>query len=840
MKSRSNQRITEALLRQFERYRVVFWYDEQKQWRDFFETVDLPNVEKAEIANNEFALKYRVLRLQPEQKFLLYFEGPEPSTSENWLLDLQLAGSMYSTSLEALWISELGLGNHVRPLVQEHSEFFADERRRTSLHKRVGENTTARVMRQEMLAVCAGCKCDIEDICLVLLDRLAQEQTELMELISKCNLDKFLYSWIGETYDYASETVPNLNAFALFLFRECYRRTREGLEQQGNIGYILLDHWNDSQKYRRSFEIMSRKCAELLGVKEDLEKVDWELLKNADCFELFDQVILHELFEQVTNRAMQAGVVNDWLKARRSTYWYPMYIHMYLAVGYAAEFLESFRDFSSHVESVKDGIEQYTKSWYKIDQLYRKFIYEAGEAGPCAQLSKLTSLVDGWYVNKYLVRLGDSFQAAMESYSRAYNVFPSLAQQTFHSLCVMPAIRGSKGSKRVAVIISDALRYEIGVELSEHLSQEKGYNVKLESGFSMLPSYTELGMAALLPHDELRISDTGKILVDGASCDGLKNREAILHKASSFPAAAQQAEQIVNGDANAKEQRGQCTLLYVYHNSIDARGDHSLTENEVFRAAKEAIDELQAIVKQLSKEGYRRLLITADHGFIYQNAPVEDGNYTDEKVVGQEVVLTNRRFAYGHKLADNPSFQKYLAASLGLAGDMEIQIPKSISRLRLKGGGARYVHGGATLQEMVIPVIDIGINSRDVISQVDVTLADQGNIKTITSGHLTVTLKQDQPCSDKVKERVLKVGLYTKDGRLISDSQVLHFDSESGDFVKRTRVVTLYFSQRADQANGQDVTLKLEEVIPGKPGETKLQPYLTREYHIQRYFTQDF
>jgi hypothetical protein len=38
---------------------------------------------------------------------------------------------------------------------------------------------------------------------------------------------------------------------------------------------------------------------------------------------------------------------------------------------------------------------------------------------------------------------------------------------------------------------------------------------------------------------------------------------------------------------------------------------------------------------------------------------------------------------------------------------VEVQIPKSINRLRLKGSGSRFVHGGASLQEVVIPVLKI-------------------------------------------------------------------------------------------------------------------------------------
>lgn len=85
------ERIATAIANKFTRHRIVFWYDTEKNLRENFEAVDLPDVTKLEIANNEFGLKYRILRQEPTQKFLLYHEGPQPKAEDNWLLDVLLA-----------------------------------------------------------------------------------------------------------------------------------------------------------------------------------------------------------------------------------------------------------------------------------------------------------------------------------------------------------------------------------------------------------------------------------------------------------------------------------------------------------------------------------------------------------------------------------------------------------------------------------------------------------------------------------------------------------------------------------------------------------------------------
>ena len=66
-----NDRIAQALTKLFERHRIVFWYDAKQELRDDFEVLQLPGIEKLELTNNEFGVKHRLLREEPEQKFLL-------------------------------------------------------------------------------------------------------------------------------------------------------------------------------------------------------------------------------------------------------------------------------------------------------------------------------------------------------------------------------------------------------------------------------------------------------------------------------------------------------------------------------------------------------------------------------------------------------------------------------------------------------------------------------------------------------------------------------------------------------------------------------------------------
>ena len=65
--------IIEALAVRFEDHRVIFWYDSTSSFTEDFQHFDLGNVEKVHVQGNEFEVKYRISKVSPKGKFLLYF-----------------------------------------------------------------------------------------------------------------------------------------------------------------------------------------------------------------------------------------------------------------------------------------------------------------------------------------------------------------------------------------------------------------------------------------------------------------------------------------------------------------------------------------------------------------------------------------------------------------------------------------------------------------------------------------------------------------------------------------------------------------------------------------------
>ena len=260
------------------------------------------------------------------------------------------------------------------------------------------------------------------------------------------------------------------------------------------------------------------------------------------------------------------------------------------------------------------------------------------------------------------------------------------------------------------------------------------------------------------------------------------------------------------------------------------------TEDRVFDAVESGLGELVDILKKLTNANLTNILITSDHGFIYQNRPIQESEFASEDVEGGKIYIRNRRFVIGKNLTSGNNIKEFKPTDLGLTGDFQILIPKSINRLRLQGSGSRYVHGGAALQEVVIPVIKINKKRSSDVSQVEVDIITSSS-SIITSGQLSVAFYQTEPVSAKLQARCLRAGIYSQDGTLISDPHELNFDLTSPDPREREVRIRFVLSRKADDVNNQTVYLKLEEPIPGT---SHTKEYRSLPFQLRRSFTTDF
>jgi uncharacterized protein (TIGR02687 family) len=453
----------------------------------------------------------------------------------------------------------------------------------------------------------------------------------------------------------------------------------------------------------------------------------------------------------------------------------------------------------------------------------------------------LNEEIENHYTNTYLRRVNDLWQSHVDSCS-TWHVSDYLSQDAFFEKHVQSFLNKEN---RICVIISDALRYEIAEELTRFINQQNRLHAELTPMLAMLPSYTGLGMAALLPNKTLEISETdgATVLVDGQSSQNAANREKILQ--TSLSGKEVQVLKLDNllslSGKHLHEKLKDFSITYIYHNRIDKIGDGRDSESGLCDAVETAKKDLYGLIEKLKTAKISNVLLTTDHGFIYQDRELDESEFSSLEASGEHKLSSNRRFVVGKGLTAMPAFRKFTAEELRLTGNIEVLIPKSIHRLRLKGAGCRYVHGGASLQEVVLPVIKIHLNRSDEHSSklVDVRVINKGG-SAITTGQITVTFYQEQAVSvDKFKPRPLRIGFYNEAGKPVSTIENPPFDNVSEHPREREVKITFSFdSYEIEKLNKQKVFLKLKETV----GETSRErDYLTIDYDVKRtLFTDDF
>jgi len=809
--SNINTKVQDALGKLFQQYRLIFWYDAKEELRDLFANLQMPDVEKIVIENNEFTIKHRLLIEQPTQRFLLYRAKEKPADNENWLLDLLLSNYEFQTETSSLYLQDLGLPQEFKPLIKQHEEFCLDAKRLNELKALIEPEDRESSIRLKMLSVICSCEPEWEKVLYALFAEIQKSKQDKYKTIHKFNLSAFLWETIEKKYNYKSAN-STIKDFLLTLIQDNFERSiLTGKAVLNKDAYLLVNRWKENTKARQIFSDWSLQLEKDLGIETTIQNHQAEELLDADTYSAIDKLIILTVMEHISKNTLPNHQIQEWIEKRKVKFFFDKFTQIYQALSNAAYLFDEIRKMNLEIENPQDGFEKYQKQWYKIDRLYRNYIFASEQAEHQNTLKDLTLQIEKAYSNSYLLKLSDNWQAVIDNMPN-WNIDKVLTQKQFYLNWIAPYIRTSN---KVFVIISDALRYESAVEFKEFILQQNEYTATLSAVLGSLPSYTQLGMAALLPHTSLTYEDQSEtVFADGISTQGTPNRTKILQMKHPGSIAISAEDFLkINSKLEGREFSKTYNVVYIYSNHIDKTGDDKTSEGKAFEATESEFQNLWKIIKHIFNMNVSNMIITSDHGYIYQHNRLDESDFTDFNPIGK-IYKSSRRFVIGKELIANASVKKWQGAAIGLDDETELLIPKSINRIRIQGAGSRFVHGGATFQEIVLPVLEINkARKKNIIEFVDIDII--GGSANITSNTFAVSFYQKQPIADKIQSRQIKAGFYTKDDQLISDVVTILFNSSEADAKAREKKQSFQFTAEASKFNGQDVYLKLNEQVDG-------------------------
>ncbi len=783
--------------------KLVFWYDDNADFVEDIQTVALDNASLYLLQqDNQFRTKLFLEREDTTTNYLIYAPFPKPDVKDNHLEDTLLYSKRFYADRASLLTVDLGIAERFKPIIEKHIKFFASKDRTQRFYDLEIESFNENTILTGLL--CAACKsriCSFEEVVRIILTDDSLEDNKYLAEFQKYNLTGTFWKFCQQQFGYTDST-PSLERLLITLFVTYADRYisadlptswRSFVSiKSGNV-IAFMDNLMNSVLYRDKYDALSQQVAGILNATAGLSALPPEDLLECDNFRVVDTILLKWLVNRLLAEdtgAMLNGLTIPAICEKRSK--------MHFGQGFESRYKLIQNAYQLVLASnyrCPDGfvniISAYQTKDYAIDQAYRKFYCYYDGLEDTADYEKLRDLVENIYTNEYLAELLPKWNVGI--FDPGYLEELPLQREFYNK-----TVYHTKIAERTVVIFSDALRYEVGQELFRRLQDDPKSTVKLETMLSVLPSYTRFGMAAMLPHTHngLVMTDDYKVLVDGVLCNDLAGRQTVLQKYVPESACVQ-FDTIKN--AKQAELRSVFTgkkLVYVYHNQIDARGDEIKTENEVFIACEEAIQEILDLIRRISTSANTyRFIVTADHGFIYKRDKLTES----DKIGGinQKQAFINRRFIVAQQpIVDDGIAHKTIGEILDTDDRKVVSFPVSGNVFKVTGGGQNYVHGGSSPQEMLIPVIDVKME-KGHMDTAPAQIALVSIVNKITNLITAMDFIQSEPISDTVKAATYRLSFTAADGTRISNENILVADSRDDSSAKR--ITRLRFSFKNQQ-----------------------------------------
>ncbi|MBI1207571.1 MAG: PglZ domain-containing protein [Azospirillum sp.] len=381
------------------------------------------------------------------------------------------------------------------------------------------------------------------------------------------------------------------------------------------------------------------------------------------------------------------------------------------------------RQLSDHVCDINALIEYYVASLRRVDQLQRELEQAVGDQvvldGPMAEA---VEQVRGSY-GRLMANVAGSFTRHLEK--TGWPPAGRIANADVFDRYVGPCLKENGG--KVGYILVDALRYELGVALLAQLAE--GNTAEIIPACAQLPTITLVGMASLLPGAAGGLSlaaDNGAIVpvLDGTPLQTVGQRMEYLRRRYGDRFAERTLSAFV---ADKGTLPGPVSLLVLRDTEIDSHLEAN--PESTLGQLQLTLRRIRIAIARLRDAGFQDVIIATDHGFVL-NAYAGAGDIC-AKPPGTWIELHGRSLL-GEGAADGTSFV-VPAGKVGIRGDFGCFAgPRSLAPYR---HGLRYFHGGASLQEAVVPILVVRLKKQKPTSKFppSVVLSYRNGAKRITT-----------------------------------------------------------------------------------------------------------
>lgn len=709
-----------APLPEFYKRRIIFWYDEDREFEDKLEDIEIANAKLLVLTGtNNFAAKKLLNVDDTTSNYLVYSPITYESLEDDWLLNIELYSEEFRADLISIWMNEMELPAtpDFRRLMKVYKKFFGAQPRRAAFAKLSKGISTASQMHLAVMAAICGAT-DVQPgsiVQAVIRGGTDMASNDVFQSLRSYGAEEPFWALVKQASGYNEGEDASIARMVTHILLTATTRTLRIEYLAGLDSFISTPHqawcydfvseWIAEEEKPELIEIL-RNVEEELNLRKRFQQIPIEDLVRTEVFPCVNECILTQLMTEISNHIINVDVITSTVEKRRTLAWYDEVKCYYEGILQVAKMQAFFLEHSAgfHTVEARKVWKEYTEDYYHMDTYYRQYHLAFGKSLTVGNdhlddlFKQVTDKVEGLYTHWFLGELGNNWSDACADELAQYGRVLEVPQQVdFYGQI-------ENEDNRIFVIISDAFRYEVAASLAEQLRQETQSKVALRACAGIFPTVTKFGMAALLPHKELTVEERSsgglQILADGMSTEA-GNRDRVLKAANSNSVALKYTDIAPMKRAERSALVKGMDVVYIYHDKVDEASHTS--DSMVFPACDDAIEEIKNIVRIIRNEfSGTRVYITADHGFLYTYSPLSEDAKVDKTTPSEQDVEIDRRYLITRKGA----MPDYLLPVKFMDDRYDAFAPRASVRIKKKGGGLNFVHGGISLQEMVVPIIE--------------------------------------------------------------------------------------------------------------------------------------
>ena len=755
--------------------KIIFWYDPKQDYADFINELELDNTEIIKYDNNSFWIRYHIEKEELNKNIIIYLPFERKKGIDNDLLDLETANSdlLFNPDSTTMRLKNLGLTEDCRNIINKYAKFFGNKKRENEFKNFDIEEKDNDNIDLIITAILLNIKSINEDEILKEILKCYYEDQKKYDELFKFGNEEFILNLFNNTFGTnisSSEELPEVYKSLIFTYfaislkdiKKASRYSKYLLTDKATNVSVFINNLMRDKITKECFEKLSKEVEKEFGIDELLNSMDIEDYILSDAFESIDKYIIKYVVDKLFDGIGEYDIYKNYIDTRENKYWFEKLSNEYNLLKVAIAFFRKINrvEDSIKIVDIDRFAKDYVDNFSEVDTLYRKVYFFFDNIGNRDMFINLKNKIENIYVNNFMSELSIKWSDMIENMSR-YDSNRMVLQKDFYKNYIKPF---NDKKDRIIVIISDAFRYECAKELNEKLKQfASKSDITYMQG--LVPSYTKLGMAALLPNKQLsRVNDSDDILVDGQVSSTIKDREVLLQNENPDSIAIKYDDLYEMTKLEWKKLFSGKKVVYIYHDTIDNAGEHN--ENEVFTACDKAINELERLVKDLHTTfSGINAFITADHGFFYKRGKIESYEKTSKTTNSTK---QKTRYSYSDSIVDEEGILSISLDYLFGENSGYVNIPKGNIIFARQGTGINYVHGGILPQEIIIPVIDFK-STRTTEESKKVGITYSGLSTKITNAITYLEFLQDSNVDENNKPCRYLLHFEDKDGNRISD-----------------------------------------------------------------------